>query len=97
MIAIVREVVIMTMNRIQFQAGWSMAEFLRDYATEAQCEQALEAARWPDGFRCLRCRGTAHCVIRDGARKAFRCSACQHQSSLIAGTVFQAPKLALRT
>ncbi len=38
------------MNRIQFQPGLSMPEFLKDYGTEAQCEQALETARWSEGF-----------------------------------------------
>ena len=52
----------MAMNRIQFQPGLSMPEFLKDYGTEAQCEQALEAVRWPEGFRCPRCSGTAHYV-----------------------------------
>lgn len=40
-----REVAIMAMNRIQFQPGLSMPEFIKDYGREAQCEQALEAAR----------------------------------------------------
>ena len=39
------EVAIMAMNRIQFQPGLSMPEFIKDYGREAQCEQALEAAR----------------------------------------------------
>lgn len=78
----------MAMNRIQFQPGLSMPEFLKDYGTEAQCEQALEAARWPEGFRCPRCEGTAHYIVRDGARKVFQCHACRHQASLIAGTIF---------
>jgi transposase-like protein len=85
----------MAMNRIQFQPGLSMPEFLKDYGTEAQCEQALEAARWPEGFRCSRCDSAAHYVVRDGNRKVFQCSACRHQTSLIAGTVFQGTKLPL--
>ena len=40
----------MTMNRVQFQAGLSMAEFLDRYGSEDQCEAALVAARWPKGF-----------------------------------------------
>lgn len=36
---------IMAMNRIQFQAGLSMPEFLNGYGTEVQCEQTLEALR----------------------------------------------------
>jgi hypothetical protein len=42
-------------------------------------------------------RGTAHSVVRDGARKVFQCTACRHQASLIAGTVFQGTKLPLTT
>lgn len=90
-----REVAIVAMNRIQFQPGLSMPEFLKDYGAEVQCEQALEAARWPAGFRCPRCDGTAHYVVRDGSRKVFQCRACRHQTSLIAGTVFQGSKLPL--
>ena len=44
-----REAAIMAMNRIQFQPGLSMPAFLKDYGTEAQCEEGLEAARWPTG------------------------------------------------
>src|SRR3546814_12130367 len=40
-----REAAIMAMNRIQFQPGLSMPEFVKNYGTEMQCEQALEAAR----------------------------------------------------
>jgi hypothetical protein len=31
----------MTMNRVQFQAGLSMPEFLERYGTESQCQAAL--------------------------------------------------------
>ena len=37
----------MSMNRVQFQRGLSMAEFERLYGTEMQCEQAVVAWRWP--------------------------------------------------
>ena len=76
-----RGVAIMAINRIQFQPGLSMPEFLKDYGTEAQCEQALEAVRWPKGFHCPRCDSTAHYVVRDGSRKVFQCQACRHWRS----------------
>jgi len=87
----------MAMNRVQFQPGLSMPEFFQDYGTEAQCEQALQAVRWPQGFSCPRCHGSAHSVVRDGVRKVFQCRGCRHQASLIAGTVFQSSKLPLTT
>ena len=85
----------MAMNRVQFQPGLSMPSFLKDYGTEAQCEQALETLRWQHGFACPRCHHAAHYVLRDGGRKVFQCTACRHQTSLIAGTVFQGTKLPL--
>lgn len=85
----------MAMNRIQFQPGLSIPEFFKLYGTELRCERALEEARWPNGFRCPRCGHDAHCVLRGGTHKVFQCNVCRHQSSLIAGTVFQGTKLAL--
>jgi hypothetical protein len=35
----------MAMNRIQFQPGMSLPEFNRSFGSDAQCEQALMAAR----------------------------------------------------
>ena len=64
-----------------------MPEFIAQYGTEAQCEAALERVRWPEGFRCPRCGGEAHCVLHGSPRKVFQCNACWHQASLIAGTV----------
>lgn len=91
------EGLIMAMNRIQFQSGLSMPAFLKDYGAETQCEQALEGIRWPQGFICPRCSGSAHFVVRYGARKVFKCRTCRHQASLIVGTVFQGSKLPLTT
>jgi hypothetical protein len=84
------------MNPVQFQPGLSMSEFFERFGSAPQCAQALERARWPNGFRCPRCQGAAHCVLRGGTLKVFQCDACRHQTSLIAGTVFQGTKLALR-
>lgn len=85
----------MAMNKVQFQAGLSMAEFLERYGTEAKCATALEATRWPDGFRCPECSDERHSVfVRDG-RKYWQCHRCRSQTTVIAGTIFQASKLPL--
>ena len=86
----------MAMNRIQFQPGMSLFELFQQFGTEAQCEAALEQARWPEGFRCPCCGGAAHCVLRTKTRKTFQCNACHHQTSLIAGTLFEGTKLGLK-
>jgi hypothetical protein len=56
----------MAMNRVQFQPGLSMLEFLELYGTEEQCEQAVFAGRWPQGFACPRCGGTEYSEFRRG-------------------------------
>ncbi len=68
----------MAMNRIQFQPGLSMPDSLKAYGTEDQCEQGLEAVRWPKVFCCPRCAHAAHYLLRDSARKVVQCKACLH-------------------
>lgn len=85
----------MTFNRIQFQPGMSLPEFLGCFGTEAQCAQALKAARWPGGFRCPRCDSDAHYVVGHGSRRLFQCNGCRHQTSLTAGSLMEHTKLPL--
>ena len=87
----------MAMDRVQFQKGLSLPEFIQRFGTEEQCAAALETARWPDGFHCPQCDGTQHSVLKSGSRKTFQCSHCRHQTSLIAGTLFQGTRLPLTT
>jgi ribosomal protein L37AE/L43A len=84
------------MNRVQFQPGLSMHEFLQRYGTEQQCEQALVEQRWPGGFVCPGCGGVGArtTFVRQG-RRYWQCGGCQHQCSLISGTIFEASKLPL--
>ena len=85
----------MAMNRVQFQPGLSMAEFLDRFGSEDKCEAALAASRWPDGFACPACGLSKHSSFRREGRLYFQCSACRHQCSVISGTIFEATKLAL--
>jgi predicted RNA-binding Zn-ribbon protein involved in translation (DUF1610 family) len=87
----------MPMNRIQFQPGLSMREFLDLYGTEQQCQEALQAARWPKGFVCPECGGIARTSFVRGQLRYWECAGCARQCSLIRGTVFEASKLPLRT
>jgi len=86
----------MPMNRVQFQPGLSMHDFLQRYGTEQQCEQALAERRWPSGFVCPACGaiGARTTFVRRGLRY-WQCGGCQHQCSIISGTVFEATKLPL--
>lgn len=85
----------MAMNRVQFQAGLSMPEFMDLYGTEAQCEAAVCASRWPEGFVCTRCRTGEHSSFRHEGRLYFQCSKCRYQCSVISGSIFESTKLPL--
>ena len=87
----------MASNRIQFQHGMSFPEFIGSFGTEAQCAEAVKAARWPEGFRCPRCGVAEHYVVGHGARKLFQCNGCRHQTSLTAGSLMEHTKLPLTT
>ncbi len=83
----------MAKNRIQFQKGLSVTEFLSQYGDESKCYQRLFTFRWPDGFVCPKCGHTGRCKIE--SRKVLQCKSCHSQTSLTAGTIFAATKLPL--
>lgn len=87
----------MAMNQVQFQAGLSMTDFMREYGTEAKCYRALYRMRWLQGFRCPTCNGRARSRFRRAGRVYYQCRACRHQTTVTSGTVFAGSKLPLTT
>ncbi len=73
----------------------SLREFQRQFAEEAACRAYLEACRWPEGFRCLRCGGARAYPLREWPRS--ECAQCRYQVSLTAGTVFHRTRTPLTT
>ena len=86
----------MPMNRVQFQKGMSLSEFVERCGTEEACERELEAQRWPSGFVCPNCGSGQYSNFRRGRLLYYQCCECRHQASLIAGTVMASSKLGLR-
>ena len=62
------------------------------FSTEAACREYLFQLRWPEGFRCPRCAGRKSWPKPDGL---VRCTECDYQASVTAGTVFQDSRLPL--
>ena len=85
----------MKKNKIQFQKGLSLNQFLARYGDEQQCEAALEDARWPEGFYCPKCSSKEHYRYRRKSIKVFQCRACRRQTTLTEGTIFHSTKLPL--
>lgn len=87
----------MAQNKVQYQRGLSIPEFIGGYGSVEQCEALIRKWRWPAGFTCPRCQGTWHSEFRRQQRLYFQCSACRHQCSLVSGTIFESSKLPLTT
>jgi len=86
----------MPMNRVQFQKGLSLGEFVERYGTEEGCEREMAQQRWPDGFACPACNGREYSNFRRGRLLYFQCCGCRHQSSLLSGTMLESSKLGLK-
>jgi transposase-like protein len=65
----------------------SLLEFEDRFSSDKACREYLFQLRWPDGFRCPQC-GAAAKVWKLGT-ELLQCSACDHQTTVTAGTVFQ--------
>lgn len=83
----------MPKNKVQFQRGMGLREFMDKYGTIEQCEQALFAWRWPRGFVCPECGHTGYCALK--GRRLIQCNGCRRQTSVTAGTIFAGSKLPL--
>ena len=84
----------MCKNKVQFQKGLSLTDFMDKYGTEAECEASLEGAKWPDGFLCGQCGHNFFSRLSKGRTKR-QCNKCKYQTSLMAGTIFHSTKLPL--
>lgn len=82
-------------------SGWhapsSAHDFFLGFVSRSKCYRALYKWRWLQGFRCPCCAGRVRSRFKRGGIIYYQCSACRHQTSLIAGTMFQGTKLPLRT
>ena len=85
----------MPINRVQFQPGMSLREFQARFGTVEQCRRELADARWLRGFECRSCGGAEHSRFERLGRRYWQCAACRTQTSLTAGTLFDASKLPL--
>jgi len=64
-----------------------------EFDTDAECRQALEELRWPEGVTCLRCASKS--ISRLTTRKQYDCNKCRYRFSVTTGTVFNDTHLAL--
>jgi hypothetical protein len=87
-----------TMNRIQFQPGLSVPDFVRQFGSLAATANIRSRWNKAAGLRALSALAVAVCGTACSGRvgaKPFQCNACRHLVSLTSGTLFQSTKLLL--
>jgi len=72
----------------------TLAEFQRRFSTADACRRYLIESRWPDGYRCPRCKHAEAYPVARGV--LLQCRACRYQVSVTAGTVMHRTRVALR-
>ena len=70
-------------------------EFTTQFATEEQCRTYLYQLRFPHGFVCPKCKQQGEPILL--GETLYRCQKCRHQTSVIAGTIFQDTRKSLKT
>ena len=61
-------------------------EFIKRFPGEEECREYLYQLRFPSGFVCPKCGCDRNWKVGD---TLYTCKDCRHQTSVIAGTVFQ--------
>jgi len=64
----------------------NMKELEANFGTEEACRAYLYGLRWPTGFLCPKCKGDKAWRATD---LLWTCQSCRHQTSVIAGTIFE--------
>ena len=63
---------------------YPLGTFMKQFSTEAQCQEYLANLRWKSGYVCPKC-GYRHAYRLANGR--YQCAKCRHQVSVTAGTV----------
>ena len=63
---------------------YPLGTFLKQFSTEARCEEYLASLRWKERYECPKC-GCRHAYRLSNGR--YQCAQCRHQVSVTAGTV----------
>ncbi|MDA8325694.1 MAG: IS1595 family transposase [Nitrospiraceae bacterium] len=71
----------------------SLQKFESQFSTEDACLKYLFDLRWPNGFTCPKCHSTRSWTTN---RHTYYCAACNHQTSVTAGTIFHGSRKPLR-
>lgn len=72
----------------------SLPDLIKQFNCEDSCRTYLEKLRWPEGPICPKCSGKEIARVQ-GRESVLRCTSCQQQFTVTAGTVFNDSHLPL--
>jgi transposase-like protein/predicted RNA-binding Zn-ribbon protein involved in translation (DUF1610 family) len=82
-------------NKVMDEYPMTFDEFVSRFSDEKSCREYLYGLRWPEGFVCPKCgEKTEPWPIGE---LLFKCPKCKHETSVIAGTIFQDTRKPLKT
>jgi transposase-like protein len=85
----------MTMPTIRtVRSPLNLSNLMTRFDTEIKCREFLESLRWPDGAPCPKCESKEIARVK-GREAVLRCTKCQTQFTVTAGTVFNDSHLPL--
>lgn len=81
------------MKKIDFTKFDNLISVAEYFDSDSKCKQTLAESRWGDDVICPHC-GKHHCKLSKTGR--YHCTACNHNFSVTAGTIFDNTKISLR-
>lgn len=74
----------------------SFFEFQQRFSSKQACENYLFSMKWPNGFVCPKCGGTAFYTTKTRNLPLYACRQCGHQTTSTVGTVMEKTRTDLR-
>ncbi|MCZ8517820.1 IS1595 family transposase, partial [Paenibacillus filicis] len=71
------------------QESINLIQFQKKFQSEEDCHQHLFKMKWPDGYRCPKCNHSKAYEIKTRKLPLYECASCEHQTTVIAGTIFE--------
>ncbi|MFX3632901.1 MAG: transposase [Candidatus Pristimantibacillus sp.] len=71
-------------------------QFELRFPTEEACLSYLIGLKWPNGYRCPRCKNCSAFTITTRNSPLYECRSCRHQTTLTAGTIMEKSRTSMR-
>ena len=71
------------------QESMNLIEFQKKFQTEEACHEHLYKMKWPQGYCCPKCKHDKAYEIKTRKLPLYECVNCEHQTTVIAGTIFE--------